>query len=283
MADEEVVNQISIVQRIQAELDAAEPTQRQRILEAIALAALGSIPWVGGVLAAAANLKGDLAADKQDSLRNQWLHEHQGKLQELQATLEGMFERLNKLGGDIEERLQSKEYLGLVRKTFREWDQADTQEKRKLLVDLITNAAGTRLCSDDILRLFLDWIESYHEAHFAVIRVIHNNPGVTKLDIWNSVYGQSIPRDDSPEADLYKLLIGDLTLGRVIRQARETDASGRFLKKQPIKSAYKTSTMKSPFDDTEQYVLTEMGKQFVHYTMNELVTRLSDDSAEAST
>jgi hypothetical protein len=32
--------------------------------------------------------------------------------------------------------------------------------------------------------------------------------------------------------------------------------------------------MESAFDDTKQYVLTELGKQFVHYTMNELVSRL---------
>jgi hypothetical protein len=32
--------------------------------------------------------------------------------------------------------------------------------------------------------------------------------------------------------------------------------------------------MESAFEDTKPYVLTELGKQFVHYTMNELVTRI---------
>ena len=32
--------------------------------------------------------------------------------------------------------------------------------------------------------------------------------------------------------------------------------------------------MKSAFDDQEQYVLTELGKQFVHYTMTDLVKRI---------
>jgi len=36
--------------------------------------------------------------------------------------------------------------------------------------------------------------------------------------------------------------------------------------------------MESPFEDTKQYVLTELGKQFVHYTMNELVSRLEPES-----
>jgi hypothetical protein len=32
--------------------------------------------------------------------------------------------------------------------------------------------------------------------------------------------------------------------------------------------------MKSAFDDSEQYELTELGRQFVHYTMNEVVPRI---------
>ncbi len=128
--------------------------------------------------------------------------------------------------------------------------------------------------SDDV-RLFLDWIENYHEAHFAVIREIHKNQGPTRYDIWASVYGKVIPRDDSAEADLYKMLIRDLSTGGVIRQARETDGAGRFRKKTaPPRRMSTTGVMESAFEDTKQYVLTELGKQFVHYTMNELVQRI---------
>ena len=35
-----------------------------------------------------------------------------------------------------------------------------------------------------------------------------------------------------------------------------------------------TRVMKSAFDDVEQYELTELGNQFVHYTMNEVVPRI---------
>jgi len=37
--------------------------------------------------------------------------------------------------------------------------------------------------------------------------------------------------------------------------------------------------MKSAFDDEEPYVLTELGSQFVHYTMNEVVKRISSQGA----
>lgn len=275
----ELEKQDVIIETIKAELAAASPGRRQRIREAIALAVLGSIPWIGGVLSAAATFKFDESGVRQDDLRTQWLGAHEQRFQDLRATLEGMLTRIESLGEEVYDRIESPEYLGLVRKTFREWDQADTEEKRKLLVQLITNAAGLRVCSDDILRLFLDWIDTYHEAHFAVIREIYKNPGPTRYDIWIAVYGEPIPRDDSAEADLYKMLIGDLSLGRVIRQPRESDNLGRYQKRPTrTKPAYKTTTLESPFEDTKQYVLTQLGSQFVHYTMTELVTRLETGS-----
>jgi hypothetical protein len=272
----------AVIETIKAELAAASPSKRQRIREAIALAALSSIPWVGGVLAAAATFKVDEAGVHQDDLRTQWLREHQQRLIDLRATLDGIFARFDSLGDDIDERIESPEYLGLVRKTFRQWDQADTNEKRQLVVNLVTNAAGTRICSDDILRLFLDWIDQYHEAHFAVIRQIYINPGATRYDIWVAVYGDNVPRDDSAEADLYKMLIRDLQIGGVIRHPRETDMQGRFRKKTtPPRRAYKSGTVESAFEDTKQNVLTELGGQFVHYTMNELVARIEGEVKEA--
>ncbi|MGB6973417.1 MAG: hypothetical protein WBD67_01910 [Terracidiphilus sp.] len=287
MTDYNKVDQTDeLIETIRAELSNAEPTARKRILEAIALAALETIPWVGGFLAAAASVKLDEGTARRDSLRNQWLEGHHQKLKQLHETLEGLFARLESFGDEIDDRLKSKEYLALVRKAFREWDQADTDEKRTLIVQLITNAAGTRLCSDDIIRLFLDWTVIYHEAHFAVIREIHKNQGPTRYDIWVAVYGRELPRDDSPEADLYKMLIRDLTIGGVIRQARETDAAGRFRKKTASPRRASSPTLETPFEDTKQYVLTELGKQFVHYTMNDVITRISastETSGEAST
>jgi hypothetical protein len=272
---DQTTNSDVIIETIRAELAGADQNRKRRILEAIALAALGSIPWVGGVLAAAATFKFDEVDVRHDALRNQWLEEHHHKLNLLRSTLSEVFGRIQSLGEEINERLESQEYLGLIRKAFRQWDQADTDEKRKLIVQLITNAAGTRVCSDDILRLFLDWIETYHEAHFAVIREVHKNQGPTRYDIWTAVYGEALPREDSAEADLYKMLIRDLSTGGVIRQARETDAAGRFRKKTvPPRRVPHSGVMESAFEDTKQYVLTELGKQFVHYTMNELVSRL---------
>src|SRR5262249_53331186 len=139
--------------------------------------------------------------------------------------------RFQNLGSQIDERIQSEEYLTLVRRAFRAWDRADTDQKRKYVGNLVTNAAGTRLCSDDVIRLFIDWLDAYHEAHFAVIQHIYKNAGCTRYDIWSAVYGE-LPREDSAEADLFKMLIRDLSTGGVIRQERETNWQGQFVRKQ---------------------------------------------------
>src|SRR5258708_5685628 len=82
--------------------------------------------------------------------------------------------------------------------------------KRRYVANVVTNSAGTRVCTDDVVRLFIDWLALYHESHFRVIREIFTNPGVTRFDIWSAIYGDT-PREDSAEADLFKLLIRDLS------------------------------------------------------------------------
>lgn len=255
------------------ELSKTYSSEFQRAIELFILAALGSIPWVGGFIAAGASFKFDKADIKREFLQNQWLEEHSKKMHKLGLTLIEITRRFESIGEQINERITSEEYLEIVRKAFRAWDSADTEEKRKYVSNLIENAAGTRVCSDDILRLFIDWLNLYHESHFAVIKQIYSTPGLTRFDIWKFTYGEFV-REDSAEADLYKMLIRDLSTGGVIRQARDTTIDGQFLKKTPQKSITKKSTMESAFENSKPYILTELGKQFVHYTMNELVIRV---------
>lgn len=107
------------------------------------------------------------------------------------------------------------------------------------------------------------------------MREIYRNPGATRFEIWEALYGAPT-REDSAEADLYRLLIRDLSTGGVIRQERDTTSDGRFLRKRPVRNRKVAGgTMESAFEDSKPYVLTELGKQFVHYTMNEVVQRIS--------
>ena len=255
---------------------------KEQVFEKFFLAALGSIPWVGGFLSAAASLKTDESEREYNHLQTQWIKEHQKKIVKLSESVQDISRRLSNLGDEIDERIQSEEYLNLVRQAFRAWDRANTDEKRKYFANVISNAAGTKLCSDDVIRLFIEWLDLYDEVHFAVIRAIYKNPGITRNGIWEEIRGE-FPRDDSAEADLFKLIISDLNIGRVIRQERETNASGQFLKNKNPYAGKRSSgpTIESAFEDTKPYVLTELGKQFVHYTMNEVVTRLEKNTSQS--
>ena len=194
-------------------------------------------------------------------------------MKDLAETLIVIINRLDQFSNEINERLQSEEYLQIVKKAFRTWDNADTFEKKDLIRKLLTNAGAHNYITDDIIRLFLDWLTLYHEIHFAVIKSVFQNMGITRYGIWQELNG-AVVREDSMEADLFKMLIRDLNIGGVIRQYRETDYHGNYIKKSKSKPSSGSNTFKSAFDDEEGYILTELGKQFVHYTMNEVVNKI---------
>lgn len=119
--------------------------------------------------------------------------------------------------------------------------------------------------------------------HFQVIGAIYNSDGITRGAIWKKI-GKGPVREDSADADLYKLLFRDLSTGGVIRQHREVDYYGNFISKQ-TKRRPKGSGPKPPvsaFDEEEGYDLTELGKQFVHYAMSDLPLKIEfrDDSEQ---
>jgi hypothetical protein len=254
-------------------------TDKRKKAGRFVLSALSSIPWVGGFLSASANLDAEADQGRVNDLQRQWMDEHRAKLEELARTLAQLAERIDAIGPDAGDRAQTDEYLGLVRKGFGVWDRADTQEKRDFIRHLLSNAAGTSLADDDLVRLFIDWIERYHESHFAVIRAIYKNPGATRSEIWQAVYGRKV-RENSAEADLFKLLVRDLSTGSVIRQHRETTADGEFLRKPraPVRRGGASSVVKSAFDEVEGYELTELGMKFVHYVLSDAVTRIGDST-----
>lgn len=235
------------------------------------LSALSSIPWVGGFLSASSALHAEIEQGKINTLQRLWLEEHQEKIEYLGETLFEIVSRLEKFSAS-EERLESEGYLTLVKKGFRVWDKSDTKEKKEIIRKLLTNAGATELCTDDLVRLFIDWIELFHEAHFVVIKEIYQNPGITRGRIWDKMNANR-PLENSAQADLYKMLIRDLSTSGVIRQFKPVNAYGQFVK-QPTHRKAQSSTYKSAFDDQEPYELTELGQQFVQYALNEVVPKI---------
>jgi len=264
----------SIEKKITEEIAKTFESKRKRIFSKIFGAALGAIPWVGGLLNAVVDLKSGEGQVRKNELYESWLSEHKAKLKLLAETLQSVTQRLDEFPEEINQRMESEEYLQIVRKSFKVWDNSDTQEKRELVRRILTNSGTNKLVPDDLIRLFLDWINIYHEAHFSVIKIIYKQPGVSRLEIWQKLDGTEV-QENSPEADLFKLLIRDLSTGSVIRQERQTDYYGNFIKKAPKKNSSPSKTMKSAFDDEEGYELTELGQQFVHYALNEAVPRIN--------
>lgn len=243
------------------------------------LAALGSVPWVGGVLGAIAALSSEKDQDKINELQRLWLQEHKQKIEELGLTIEEILVRLDSFDDAVRARIESPEYLALVRNVFRSWDQSDTQEKRQMFKKLLINAGAITLCPDDLIRLFINWIDTYHEAHFAVIKEVYQNPNSTRGQIWDQIHSEPV-REDSAEADLFKLLMSDLSQGHVICQIKERDQyTGRTIVNSKVRSTPQRGARygTSAFDDTKQYEMTALGKQFVHYVFEDVVSQIGGE------
>lgn len=87
----------------------------------------------------------------------------QDELKEKEATMIEILARLDLQDQEINERVNSKEFQSIVKKIFREWSGAESEEKRKFIRNILTSAAASNLTSDDVVRLFIDWINKYSE------------------------------------------------------------------------------------------------------------------------
>jgi hypothetical protein len=262
----------SVPNEIRDKLDEISTKENAHRFQRFILSALSGIPWVGGLLSATASYTSDITQGRVNELHQLWLSEHTEKIEKLGFIIYEILKTLETFGADVRIRVESDEYQDLVKKGFKAWDNADTDNKQDLIKNLLTNSGASKICTDDVIRLFIDWINTYHEAHFLIIKEIYKSPNISRGHIWSKIRGET-PRENSPEADLYKMLIRDLSTGGVIRQHRETDYHGNFVKKQSSKSRG-SQILKSAFDTNAPYELTELGKQFVHYTMNEVVPRI---------
>jgi len=199
----------------------------------------------------------------------------QAEMAEKAQTILEIMARLDMNNEKIAERVASPEYQALVRKAFRDWSGAESATKRVFVRNILAHAADKTITTDDVVRMFLQWIDLYTELHFAVISAVYNDAGVTRARIWEKI-GKDEVREDSAEADLFKLLIRDLSTGSIIRQHRNKDYAGNFLRKPALRRKRGASVpiMESAFEDTKGYELTELGQQFVHYAMTDLPVRI---------
>jgi hypothetical protein len=239
----------------------------------------GVVPFAGGILSAIAGAWSENEQEKVNRFFEHWVQMLQDELKEKEETIIEIMARLDLQDKAISDRVESKEYQSLVKKTFREWSGAESEEKRVYIRNILANAAASQVSSDDVVRLYIDWINQYSEMHFQVIGAIYNSNGITRGEVWTKI-GKGTAREDSADADLYKLLFRDLSTGGIIRQHRETDYNGNFIAKPPERRPTGSGPKPpvSAFDEKEGYDLTELGQQFIHYAMSDLPLRIKFDS-----
>ena len=237
----------------------------------------GLVPFAGGLLSAAAGAWSENDQEKVNSFFQEWVKMLKDEINEKEQTILEIVARLDIHDEEISKRMKSSEYQSLLKKTFREWSGAESEEKRQYIRNILSNAAASSVTSDDVVRLFLDWLKTYSEMHIHVIAAVYNSSGITRGGIWKKIGKQPV-REDSPEAGLYRLLIRDLNMGGIIRQHRQKDAQGNFYGKAPQKRSPSGHSgpkqMESAFDENDQYELSELGQQFVHYAMTDLPLKI---------
>ena len=246
----------------------------------------GAIPLAGGLLSAVAGAWSERDQARVNDFLRHIMQMLAAEMAEKQQTIVELAARVDMRDEDIAKRVASPEYQSILRKAFRDWAGTESEKKREFVRNILANAAATTIASDDVIKLFLEWIRNYSELHFAVIATIYNNAGITRREVWRRLGKQAV-REDSSDADLFKLLFHDLSTGRIVRQHRETDYAGNFLakptRKGPPLPKGTPKTMKSAFDDEEQYELTALGEQFVHYAMTDVPPKLEFKMSEAPT
>ncbi len=236
----------------------------------------GGIPAVGGLLSAVAGAWSERDQEKINDIIEEYLMRIKDEIGEQKKTLAEIFARLDAQDMTVRERFESNEYQALLKKAFRNWSEIDSEDKRILIRNLLSNAASTNITSDDVVSLFIEWIHKYSTLHFTVIGAIYNSKGITRGGVWEKI-GKDKVREDSAEADLYKLLFRDLSTGGIIRQHKEKDAYGNFMIQSQAGRSTKSSGPKaatSAFDREDPYELTSLGEQFVHYAMTDLPPKL---------
>ncbi|MDD3940306.1 MAG: hypothetical protein PHQ01_01870 [Candidatus Pacebacteria bacterium] len=146
----------------------------------------GAVPFAGGLFSAAAGAWSENEQERVNKFFHHWIKMLEDEIREKERTILEIIARLDIHDEEIAKRLESKEYQSLLKKTFREWSGAESEDKRTYIRNILTNAAALSMTSDKVVRLFIDWLKVYSELHFKVIAIIyqHGTSGVSRGGVW---------------------------------------------------------------------------------------------------
>jgi hypothetical protein len=129
-----------------------------RALRVLLNIAGGGIPFGGGVLSAAAGAWSEQEQEKVNNFFQPLFELIKAEMAEKAQTILEITARLDMHDKAIAERVASPEYQSLVNKALRDWAGTESRKKREFVRNILVNAAVTRVTSDDVIRLFLQWL-----------------------------------------------------------------------------------------------------------------------------
>jgi hypothetical protein len=241
---------------------------------AIAVAIASAIPGVASIAAAQQSLRDDRLAAEVREILEDWLESLEHRVVLLRRDTNWLIGRIEELGDEAIVSAQRPEFLTLVRKAFMAWDRADSDSKRHYLVQLLVNHAGAPLTDDDVVRLFVDWIDRFDESHFRILRSVYRHRPANKLIAGRELFGAQLPVDASAKAGLFRELWRELNMGSLVRDARAIEG-GRFRRKETSRTPRGArSPYLDPTFDEDEVELTELGSEFVQYVLGDQIRRL---------
>jgi len=147
-------------EQLGAELEQALTSGAGPTVGRFALSVLsGALPGVGGLVAGAAGAWSEKEQARFNRIFTTWLKLQEDEIKEIGQTIMEIMVRLDLNDPRIQARVESPEYLALLKKSFRDWSAAESEVKRRLIRDLLANAAATQVGSDDVVRMFIQWID----------------------------------------------------------------------------------------------------------------------------
>lgn len=155
--------------------DALSSDGRKQAARAMINALGGAVPFVGGLLSAGAGYWSEKEQEEVTNLLRQWIQMLEDELREKGKTIAEVVARIDMHEEKVKQRVESPEYQALLKKAFRNWSSVDTEYKRQRLRNILANAASAQTASDDVVRLFIDWINLYSDFHFEVIGEIYRS------------------------------------------------------------------------------------------------------------
>src|SRR5882672_5977503 len=112
----------------------------------------GVVPFAGGILSAAAGAWSENEQEKVNKFFKQWIKMLEDEIREKEKTIIEIMARLDMHDENVTKRIESKEYQSLLKKTFREWSGAESEEKRAYIRNILANAAASTMTSDEVVR-----------------------------------------------------------------------------------------------------------------------------------